>query len=59
MQSTEKNFNIRKALTGSTTNKMKKIWKSSIGDSLKVRICRATLKQYIHTVMKHGQLQNQ
>ena len=51
MQSAEKNFNIRKPLTWSVTNKMKKIWKSSIRDSRKVRIFRKTIE--------HGQLQNQ
>ena len=35
--------NIRKALAWSAANKMKKLWKSSIRDSLKVRIFRATI----------------
>ena len=44
MQSSEKDFYICKALSWSAANKMKKLWKSSIRDSLKVRIFRATIK---------------
>ena len=40
MQSTEKDFNIREVLTWSAVNKMKKLLKSSSGDSIKVRIIR-------------------
>ena len=50
MQSSEKNFNIRKALAWSAANKMKKLWKSRIRDSLKVRIFRAT----IETIYTYG-----
>ena len=50
MQSSEKDFNIRKALAWSAANKMKKLWKSSIRDSLKVRIFRAT----IETIYTYG-----
>ena len=57
MQSSEKDFIIRKALVWSAANKMKKLWKSIIRDSLKVRIFRATMKQYTHMVLKHRQLQ--
>ena len=50
MQSSEKDFNIRKALAWSAANKMKKLWKLSIRDSLKVRIFRAT----IETIYTYG-----
>ena len=50
MQSSEKYFNIRKALAWSAANKMKKLWKSCIRDSLKVRIFRAT----IETIYTYG-----
>ena len=50
MQSTEKAFIIRKALSWSAANKMKKLWKLSIGDSLKVRIFTAT----IETIYTYG-----
>ena len=44
MQSSEKVFNILKALAWPVSNKIKKLWKSSIRDSLKVRIFRATIE---------------
>ena len=50
MQSSEKDFNIRKALAWSAANNMKKLWKSSIIDSLKVRIFMAT----IETIYTYG-----
>ena len=50
MESSEKDFNIRKALAWSAANKMKKLWKSSIQDSLKIRIFRAT----IETIYTYG-----
>ena len=50
MKSSEKYFNIRKALAWSSANKMKKLLKSSIRDSLKVRIFRAT----IETIYTYG-----
>ena len=54
MQSTEKAFNIRKALSWSAANKMKKL---RILRNLEYSGLR--LKQYIHMVLKYGQLQNQ
>ena len=50
MQSSEKDFNIRKALAWSAANKMKKLWKSSTRDSLKVIIFRAM----IETIYTYG-----
>ena len=50
MQISEKDFNIRKALAWSAAIKMKKLCKSSIRDSLTVRIFRAT----IETIYTYG-----
>ena len=50
IQISEKDFIIRKSLAWSADNKMKKLWKSSIRDSLKVRIFSAT----IETIYTYG-----
>ena len=50
MQSTEKDFNIRKSLVWSAAYKMNKLWKSSFRNSLKVRIVR----YMIRTIYTYG-----
>ena len=54
MQITEKYFNIRKVLTWSDANKIKKLWKSSIWGSLKVVSEPQLLRDVIETMYSYG-----
>ena len=45
--SSEQDFGIRKALAWSACNKMKKIWKSNMNRTIKVRLFRATVESVL------------
>ena len=47
MESSEKDFEIRKALAWSACHKMKKIWKSKLSRKMKIRIFKATVESVL------------
>ena len=47
MMSTEKDFEIRKALAWSACHKMKTIWQSNMGRKLKTRLFKATVESVL------------
>ena len=44
MNSTEKDFNIRKALAWSACNDLRKIWTSNLNRKIKIRLFRSTVE---------------